>query len=292
MPTLKETSDWLRADTDQMELGVDRDKNVLRGYVVAQEGPFKSKGRGEFDVPALKKIVSLGNKVPLGLKSRFAHPTLSADGLGKYLGRVKNLKLDSVRVLRNGEPKLLHAVRGDLHFGKVALETPLEGGKPLGHYVMDMAESDPDAISSSLVLTSNQEHRLDPKTKRPMLDASGEPLPPLWRPTALHASDVVDTGDACDGILSAHLSASGLPDDLVRQASALLDGAFPGESLEVVKSRLHAWVDTYLAYRFGEDADDLSSVEEIEEQTESSSPGLSKGVAQMRAILAERGALG
>lgn len=288
MPTLRESPEWLRADTHQIELGVDREQNVLRGYVVAQEGPFKSKGRGEFDVSALKKIVALGRKAPLGLKSRFAHPTLSADGLGKYLGRVKNLRLDSVRVLRDGEPKLLHAVRGDLHFGKVALETPLEGGKPLGQYIMDMAETDPDAISSSLVLTSTQEQRIDPKTKRPQLDATGEPLPPLWRPTALHASDVVDTGDACDGILSAHLSASGLPDDLVRQASALLDGVFPGESLAVVRSRLHSWVDTYLDYRFAEEPESVAAPEAESESSE----GLSRGVAQMRAILAERGALG
>lgn len=283
MPQLKETSNWQRADTLNSNVSVDRENNILRGYVIAQEGPFKSKGRGEFDVPALKKIVALANKKPLGLKSRFAHPTLSADGLGKYLGRVKNAKLDSVRVNRDGEMKLLHAVRGDLHFDDTALDEPIGGGKPLGEYVMDLAESDPDAISSSLVIEANQELRMDPKTKRPMMDENGDELPPLWRPLALHASDVVDTGDACDGILGAQLSLAGLPDELVRQASDLLNQAFPGEGREVVKSRLQSWLDSYLSYRFGD--------EEPEEEQKPELNGTSRSVVELRTILAERGAL-
>lgn len=288
MPTLKETPDWLKATVSQHSIGVDRENKVLRGYVVAQEGPFKSKGRGEFSQKSLNQIVTLSRKSSKGLKSRFAHPTLSADGLGKYLGRVKNLRHDTVEVVRDGVKTRLHAVRGDLHFAQVALETPIDGGKPLGEYVMDLAESDPDAISSSLVLTSNQEYRLDPKTKKPMLDDAGEPLPPIWYPTALHASDVVDTGDAVDGILSAQLSIAGLPDELVRQASELLNSAFPGEAESVVRARLQSWLDSYLAFRFG----DEEAETEVAELPYPAGKSLDKGVAQMRAILAERGALG
>ena len=50
MPTLKESTAWLRANTTMHDgVGVDREKGVIRGYVLAQAGPFKSKGRGEFD---------------------------------------------------------------------------------------------------------------------------------------------------------------------------------------------------------------------------------------------------
>jgi hypothetical protein len=289
MPELKETSDWLRVSGVRQDVGVDRENAILRGFVVAQEGPFKSEGRGEFDLSALKKVVTLMNKQPKGLKSRFSHPSLSADGVGKYLGRVKGGKLDSVRVQRDGETVLLHAVRGDLHFNDTALEEPPGGGKPLGIYVMDLAESDPDAISSSLVLSKTEELRMDPKTKRPMMAENGDPLPPLWRPTALHASDVVDTGDAVDGILSAELSIEGLPDELVRRASELLSQAFPGASREVISARVDAWKASYLSWRFGDDED---VPVEAEEPSEHLLATLSRSVVEMRAILAARQALG
>lgn len=256
---IKAQPDWLRASASSMEVGVDREASVLRGYVVAQEGAFKD-GRGEFSLASLKKINALMNKEAAGLKSRFSHPTLSGDGLGKYLGRAKNPRLDSVKLKRGGEVVLLHAVRADLHFDQTALEEPPGGGKPLGLYVMDLAESDPEAISSSLVLKSDQIEQLDPKTKRPKLGADGQPLPPLWMPTELHASDVVDVGAAVDGILSAHgLNFNGLPDALVRQASEMLNGFLPGESREVVEARLRSWLDRYLELRYGEDEPQLQS---------------------------------
>lgn len=256
MPGLKATSEWLRTSPHRLDVKVDREANVLRGFVVAQEGQFKSDGRGQFDAKSLKQIVTLMNRAPGGLKSRFAHPTLSGDGLGKFLGRAKNPRLDSVQVMRDGAPVLLQAVRADLHFDKTSLEEPPGGGKPLGQYVLDLAESDPDALSSSLAGKFDQEELLDPKTRRPMLDAEQRPLPPVWRPKALHASDIVDTGDAVDGLLAAGLSVDGLPDELVRRASELLGKAFPDAPREVVRERIHAWAERYLAYRFGEEADE------------------------------------
>jgi len=254
MPQLKETPDWLRANPEsKMQVGVDREKNILHGFVVAQEGVFKDR-RGEFDLKSLKQINALMNKAgAAGLKSNFGHATLSADGLGKYLGRAKNPRLDSVSVKVDGETRLLHAVRADLHFTQTALEEPPGGGKPLGVYVMDLAESDPDAISSSLVLQAGQEEQLDEK-KRPKLDANGEPLPPLWRPSKLHASDIVSVGAAVDGLLSAHgLSVEGLPDELLFRVSELLAAAFPGASREVISARVDQWKERYLSMRFGDE---------------------------------------
>lgn len=253
-------NNWLRANfTSGREVGVDREKNRILGYVVAQEGPFKSEGRGEFDLKSLKQIVALMNKQPSGLKSRLSHPTLSSDGVGKFLGRVKRPSLDQVRVRRNGETVLLNAVRGDLHLDPTSFDTP-HGN--LGKYVMDLAESDPEAFSTSLVLNADLEYRVDQKTKRPVLGDDGKELPPLWRPTKLHASDVVDTGEAVDGILSQSLSADSLPDSLVRQATSLMDDAFASLGREEIRERLMKWLERYLDYRFGDQPEEKAPANE------------------------------
>lgn len=262
MPTLPAESEWLRATTTgRPDIGVDRTNNRLLGYVIAQEGAFKSQGRGAFDLKSLQSLRALMNKKgSAGLKSRFTHPTLSGDGLGTFLGRVHNPRIEPITLNRDGEKVLLHALRGDLHFDPTALEpAPGNSGKPYGLYVMDLAESDPDALSSSIVVTADQEEQLDPKTKRPMVDANGEPLPPLWRPKKLHASDIVDTGDAVDGLLSAQLGIEGLGDETVRRASELLTKAFPGAGRDVVKARVESWLAKYLSYRFGDEEDDEPS---------------------------------
>lgn len=73
-----------------------------------------------------------------GIKSRFTHPSLSGDGLGRFLGRVENPRLD-----------LAHGVlRGDLHLSATAHDTP-DGN--LAEYVMDLAEEDPAAFGLSIV---------------------------------------------------------------------------------------------------------------------------------------------
>lgn len=249
--------EWLRASTAGKTVGVDREKNVINGVILAEEGPFKSEGRGEFDRKAIRAIVKLAGERKGGLKSRWTHPGLSSDGLGKHLGRVKNVRSDTV--LRevgkddSGAPlmKEVLVARGDLHFDQTALEEPVGGGKPLGIYVMDLAESDPDAFGTSLVLKAEQAYRLDSQ-KRPLKDEkTGKELPPLWMPTELHASDVVDTGDATNSFLSADILA-GLPDAIVRQGCELLDTQFAGQPREVVSARLAAFVERYLSYRYGE----------------------------------------
>ena len=219
---------YLRASFSARPIGVDREKNVLMGYVVAQKGVFKSE-RGQFDDQDLNTIFKLGNASGAGLKSRLAHPTLSDDGIGKFLGRSRGFWMDGLRV------------RANLHFDKTAFDTPSGN---LAKYVMDLAESDPEAISSSLVLQVKEEFQLDAKGK-PLLDEGGEPLPPLWRPTKLHASDIVDTGDAVDGLLSS----DALPDAAVRKGCELLDSVFAGQPWEVVEARCLAWLSRYRQHR-------------------------------------------
>ena len=144
-------------------LGVDREAKVIRGYVVAQLGAFKTAGRGQFDDASLRQIVDLMGKHPKGLRSRFAHPTESNDGLGSYLGRAKNPRMDGDRV------------RADLHLDPTSFSSP---NGNLGGYLLDLAESDSDALSSSLVLQADKEAVLDAKGK-PALDQDGQPVPPV-----------------------------------------------------------------------------------------------------------------
>ena len=244
--TLPAETEWLRASVTSQPTGVDRDAGeagVIFGYVVAEAGPFKSEGRGEFDEKGLRGIVKLMKaNGPGGTKSRFTHPDMSNDGLGKFLGRSQKPRMDTID--RNGET--VRAVRADLWINPTAMEEPPSGGRPLGDYVMALAESDPDALSSSLVLTVDEEHRIE-KDGRPMRDDNGDVLPPLWHPVAIHASDIVDTGDA----VGALLSADGLPDAVVRKASELLDVQFAGCSREVVQARCLAYLGRYLNRRYG-----------------------------------------
>ena len=235
--SLPAESHWLRAEpaVGSSRIGVDREQNRINGFVVAERGPFKTPGRGEFDSQSLQRIVELGNAAPNGLKSRFTHPDLSNDGLGKFLGRATNFRQEGDKV------------RADLQLDSTSLDTPPEGGRPLGEYVLELAASDPAAFSSSLVLTVDREFRLNDDGTR-QKDEDGNPLPPLWRPLELHATDVVDTGDAVNDFLSTN----SFPDDVVRQASQLIDRQFSNLSRDVVEARLTSYINRYLDNRFGE----------------------------------------
>lgn len=231
---------WLRAGLAKGKAhGVDRDSGagVIRGYIVAERGPFKSAGRGEFNDAGLRGIVQLMNARPAGTKSRFTHASVSDDGLGKFLGRARNARLDG------------GAVRADLHLSPASRKSP---SGDLGGYVMDLAENDPAAFGSSLVLQVRQEEQLDSEGK-PLTDARGEPLPPLWYPTAIHGSDVVDDGDAVhSGFLSADaIDLDNLPDAVQRQGWEMLDRLFSGQPRDAVLARCRAYLDRYLAERFG-----------------------------------------
>lgn len=246
VPLVPSKSEWLRADFSLLSIdpiAVDRENAVLRGMVVAQEGVFKNEWRGEFDKDGLSTIVDLINARPNGVKSRFTHPTMSDDGLGKYLGQVMNARLDETK---NGNGKKVDCVRADLHFDRTALDTPPGGGKPYGQYVMDLTESNPDAISSSVVIKKEEAYRLNEDGTRKK-DKEGVELAPLWKPLEIHASDIVDEGDAVDGLLSA---------DTDRfpywKGTALLNKTFPGAPREVFHEKLHSFLNRYENLRFGD----------------------------------------
>lgn len=247
--TMKAEPQYLRAGFTGRPVAVDRQANTLLGFVVAQEGAFKSEGRGRFDAESLTQIAALGNAARGGLKSRFTHPGLSSDGLGKFLGRARDFTVSTTRA---ADGQSVRAVRADLHFDPTASNTP---NGNLSQYVMDLAESDPDALSSSLVIEPDrfvEDDKGNLVKLDPMDDPEGEE-PPLWRPRKLHATDIVDVGDAVDGLLSAEQwSAAMRFDTPVRLGEEFLDRFFADLPRDVVEARCRAYLDRYLTRRYGE----------------------------------------
>lgn len=234
---------WLRASVASRPVGVDRQAKMIRGMVIAQLGEFKD-GRGQFDAAGLQRIVELTNAKSKGLRSNFTHATLSSDGLGKYLGRVRGAYMGTAVDSRTG--KTVQAARGDLHFDETAFNTP---NGDLATYIMDLTENDPEAISSSLVIEPNERFLTDAKG-RTLTNDDGEPLPPVWEPVALHGSDIVGEGAAVDGLLSAGIDVDGLPDAVVRKGAEMLDQFFPGQPRDVIWARCTAWLARYLDAKF------------------------------------------
>lgn len=263
--------EWVRAETlsalDIPKNGVDRENAVIRGYVVAQEGPHKD-AEGDFDQLSLQQMADIINAKPNGIKSRFTHPSISGDGLGKFLGRSKNARVEPATVVSEWDDKTssVLVLRADLHFDKTALDTPPNGGKPLGEYVMALCESDPAALSSSVVIPLKglkKEYRINEDGTRKK-DESGKPLPPLWRLSKLYASDIVDTGAAVEGLLSLDL-----PDSAVRQGCDILDRVFGGQPADVTKSRALAWLNRYIKLRYPGEALIGDDVEALKAEIES-----------------------
>lgn len=207
---------------------VDRLSNAIYGYKVMSLGEAKGHGN-EVDETTLKQIVQLGQELgDKGIKSRFTHPGMSSDGLGNYLGRTKNLRLAGDSVI------------GDLYLSPRAFDTP---NGNLGKYVLDMAESDPDQFGASVVISIDEELRLE-KDGTPKKNDAGDPLPPVIRVKKLHASDIVDEPAANEGFFAT--IDDSIPDFPARQAFALMDRMFGDADAEVITQRIGDFVTRYL----------------------------------------------
>ena len=133
---------------------------------------------------AVDQVIELGNRSPKGIKVRFTHPGLSADGMGTQLGRMKNFRRDGDRAI------------GDIHFSRASHKTP-DGD--LATYVMDMADEDAEAFGMSIVFSSDD--KLEREFREGNKDADGNFKSPddgnsrnypHIRLGKLWASDVVD----------------------------------------------------------------------------------------------------
>src|SRR3990172_8997944 len=180
---------------------VDRTERVIYGVSAAQA--VEALGHGMLlDAKTLQQIVDLGNKAKNGIKSRYTHPGLSSDGMGKHLGRMKNFRVEGDKAI------------GDLHLAESASKAP-DGD--LAGYVMDLAEEDSAAFGMSIVAAGARVWPLDDGTEITVDayaeedDAGYRPKnattpKPVLRVDALDAVDVVDEPAANrDGMFSSAL---------------------------------------------------------------------------------------
>lgn len=122
--------------------GGDYGAGIIRNAAILTRG--EAKGHGAWiDSTMLRSVAERINEASSGLKSRFTHPGMSSDGLGKLTARVK------------GPAELRgDTVYADLHIVESSRDTP-DGD--LGGYVMDLAEKDGDLFGVSIVF----EHDLE-----------------------------------------------------------------------------------------------------------------------------------
>lgn len=176
---------------------VDLEKRIIYGVSMAQAVEALGHG-GRLDAISVAQIVALTNGKRSGAKSRYTHPGLSSDGMGKFLGRMKNARVVGDKAI------------ADLHLSDLAFKSP-EGN--LGEYVLSAAEEEPDAFGFSVVIDAERVWVLDTGEEIPVYDehenrrskpsnAVGDL--PAFRVANLFAVDLVDEPAANrDGMFSA-----------------------------------------------------------------------------------------
>lgn len=164
--------------------GGDFKAGIVRGVAVITRGEALGH-RMWIDSPMVAATVDAINAAPAGVKSRFTHPGLSGDGMGKMTGVLKNGWLDD-----NG-----NVGRADLHISPAAEKAP-DGN--LADYTLTLAETHPEKFGLSIAFDPDyaaedafvESNSIDGKFASPdPLNANGYPHARL---AELRAGDVVD----------------------------------------------------------------------------------------------------
>ncbi len=119
---------------------VDKENHILRDVSVMQTGEALGH-RMWIDQVTLNQFAEFANQQPEGVRSRFTHPGLSSSGLGKHLGRVRNIQQGNGRTV------------GDLYLADSAAVSP-DGD--LRTYVETRADEDPRSFGMSAVVTGKR----------------------------------------------------------------------------------------------------------------------------------------
>ena len=232
---------------------VDREGGVIYGAAMMQTGDLNSGDVRPFtaDSETLQQVEQLGNAARNGIKARFTHPNMSNDGMGSYLGRWTNFRIDG------------DTVRADLHIADAAYTSP-QGD--LGNYVMDLAEQDPEAFGISMATQLDQQNYAEfeatysRESDREKRKAMRWPM----RFTAMKAGDVVDSPAATRTGLFSLTEAD--PRNLPAQATALLDTYFSDAPAEAVRARINGFLDRYFSSR-GDDMPEPTPAEVVTTET-------------------------
>jgi hypothetical protein len=198
---------------------IDSQEHIVYGVSIASAGEATGH-RLVFDLRTLQQLAELGNAAPHGVKCRFTHPGLVADGLGKFLGRMRNFRLahqpgvdpaasaaaraqetPGGRRLKPAESERsdrgsrLAKVLADLHLAEVAAHSP---AGDLRLYIEQLALQDPAAFGVSVVVDLDRVWVLQDGSELPA--GTGPRTPPenattefpVARLAALYAADAVD----------------------------------------------------------------------------------------------------
>ena len=199
---------------------VDRKTNTIFGASLMQLGQVNDDRPWLVDETTLQQVIDLHQaNGKRGTKARFAHPSMSNDGLGKHLGRWSNVRRDGDHV------------RGDLSLAESAFDTP---SGDLGTYVLDLAEEDPGAFGVSAAGVLDEEAMFGP-------DAPAVDVP--IRFVGLRAADVVDEPAATRGGLFSVGDLSGEhKHELPYAVQWIIDHHFSAVEPEELLSRFRAFV--------------------------------------------------
>lgn len=261
---------------------VDREARVIRGVSCAQA--VEALGHGlMLDSTTLSQLAELGNAAKKGVKSRFTHPGLSSDGLGKYLGRLRDFRVEDDKTL------------ADLYLSDLASKSP-DGD--LASYVMDMAADEPDMFGLSVVIDVDavwqradgseipvEEKGEDGRFKRNKRPDDATTKLPLARVKQFVACDVVDEPAANrDGMFSASLwSTNQLSEQMFGDLDALLaeHGIEPEKAFEFALKYFNARSVNLGEFAMADERSEVAQVDTVDLSA------LQEEMATMRAALAE-----
>ena len=143
---------------------VDRDGHIIYGVSAAQGGVEALGHRMLLDGKTIEQIVQLGAAKAKGVKSRFAHPGLSSNGMGKFLGRLHNWRQEGQKAT------------ADLHLSDLAAKSP-EGD--LRTYTEELAEKEPDMFGMSIVFNGRRVWIKADGRRLTRIDRNGRLMPRL-----------------------------------------------------------------------------------------------------------------
>jgi hypothetical protein len=193
--------------SDPISLSGEIINDTILGVSVATTGEAIGH-RLQFDDTSLFQLQQYGNSKPWGIKSRFTHPDMFSDGLGKYLGRFKNFRVDGFKLI------------ADLQISKTAHTSP---AGDIGKYVLDLAAEDPTALGVSVVVDLDRVWVTSDGNE--VSAAGGKPTGatgkyPVARITSLYAADIVDEPALNpEGLFTERVNPNGLFDGKVADAS-------------------------------------------------------------------------
>jgi hypothetical protein len=184
---------------------VDREKRVIYGVSMLQTGEALGHGMMVDEVMLGQAVEAVNVTGGHGIKSRFTHPGMCSDAMGKMLGKVKNARVMGDKAV------------ADLYLAEHASKTP-DGD--LAGYVMDLAEESPLDFGMSIAFDGSTVWKCTDGKEYETCNANGDRAArpadavsdkPFARIGKLRASDVVDEPAANrDGLFAAFAGTTNL----------------------------------------------------------------------------------